>query len=323
MVTWLDWYVKSASGSGSAARDLAVMRSMALALVSSFAEKNLSELSELEANQATFFSMLLPFFLTDEMGAETVASYFDAPGGLPLGFLKAEGVRLTQDLVSAFAGERCSEEIAKSIQPMLREKNWYFDLPQRSLMISEQQQIRAIFTQPSRAGQIVVGAVLTQPGRNEMTGRYFWQWKQSSENPIGADIEAQDARLLRERVEDLLALILAYLEVAGENERRPLPRLDTEKLQTLSVKKQKAKSKKSTLFSISDLRPPKDRFSKPVSADAGHHWSLSHQVEVRGHFRYQPHGPQRSLRKLIWIAPHQRGHGDKKPKLTILGKDNA
>lgn len=318
MLTWLDWYIQGASEGGSPADDLEAMRAQAMALLANLRD-GVPAPPPHDETMELFFSALLPFLLTDEIRTEAARSFEGTPGGLPLGFLEAEGMRLSEDLVRAFAGEQCSDEVAESTTPLLREKNWYLDLPQRALMISDRQQIRAIFTQPSRDERIVIGAVLTRPGRNEITGRYFWQWRYSQEPPIGSDMETQDSAALRERVDDFVSLSLAYLQVAGERERAPLPRLDVERLRSLPAKKQKAKTKKGTLFSISDLRPPKDRFSKPASADADHHWSLSHRVEVRGHFRYQPHGPGRSLRKLIWIAPHQRGCGGKKPKLNILG----
>lgn len=40
---------------------------------------------------------------------------------------------------------------------------------------------------------------------------------------------------------------------------------------------------------------------------SGKKWSLQHRVRVMGHWRQQPHGPEKKLRKLKWIAPHWRG----------------
>lgn len=36
-------------------------------------------------------------------------------------------------------------------------------------------------------------------------------------------------------------------------------------------------------------------------------WELKSQHVVRGHWRNQPYGPKRSLRKRVWIEPHWRG----------------
>jgi len=40
-------------------------------------------------------------------------------------------------------------------------------------------------------------------------------------------------------------------------------------------------------------------------------WKLWYKTAVRGHWRNQPWGPQRSYRRMIWIRPHTRGPGDK------------
>jgi hypothetical protein len=39
-------------------------------------------------------------------------------------------------------------------------------------------------------------------------------------------------------------------------------------------------------------------------------WKLEHRYIVRGHWRLQPHGPERSLRKRIWIMPFWKGPDD-------------
>lgn len=44
-----------------------------------------------------------------------------------------------------------------------------------------------------------------------------------------------------------------------------------------------------------------------VRTGTGTGTALSYRTIVRGHWRNQPHGPQRMLRKLLWIEPHVRG----------------
>lgn len=39
----------------------------------------------------------------------------------------------------------------------------------------------------------------------------------------------------------------------------------------------------------------------------GTSWKLAHRVQVRGHWRHQPYGPDRADRRLLWIKPHWRG----------------
>lgn len=40
---------------------------------------------------------------------------------------------------------------------------------------------------------------------------------------------------------------------------------------------------------------------------------------VRGHWCRQPHGPERSLRKVIWRKPHPRGHGPMIVRPIVIG----
>jgi hypothetical protein len=52
------------------------------------------------------------------------------------------------------------------------------------------------------------------------------------------------------------------------------------------------------------------RLSKEYSAElteTGRSWVLKHRVKVMGHWRQQPYGPNKSLRKPKWIVPHWRG----------------
>lgn len=41
--------------------------------------------------------------------------------------------------------------------------------------------------------------------------------------------------------------------------------------------------------------------------DEGKKWVLKHRVRVMGHWRKQPHGPNRELRRRQWISPYWRG----------------
>lgn len=55
---------------------------------------------------------------------------------------------------------------------------------------------------------------------------------------------------------------------------------------------------------------------KGVTRDATGRWKLDHQVWVRGHWRWQAHGPKHQLRKLIFIRPYMKGP-DLAESLTI------
>lgn len=54
----------------------------------------------------------------------------------------------------------------------------------------------------------------------------------------------------------------------------------------------------------------KFRLSQEYQADltpSGKSWVLEHRVRVMGHWKMQPHGPGKTERKRIWIAPYFRG----------------
>jgi hypothetical protein len=54
--------------------------------------------------------------------------------------------------------------------------------------------------------------------------------------------------------------------------------------------------------------PSPGKFLRSLSTDRL--WSIEHRYMVRGHWRMQPHGPDRSLRKRIWILPFWKGPAD-------------
>lgn len=72
--------------------------------------------------------------------------------------------------------------------------------------------------------------------------------------------------------------------------------------------------------------PVKHDFREHVRAFArGERSKLSVQSLISGHFKMQPHGPQRSLRKLIWLEPYWRGPEDAPIPLRphLLGAQSA
>lgn len=69
-----------------------------------------------------------------------------------------------------------------------------------------------------------------------------------------------------------------------------------------------------SFFRVQTLKAPQDRFGRSGS---GSGWTLNVRVKVRGHFRLQPHGPQSSLRKLIWVDAFERGPKDARVKPTL------
>lgn len=65
--------------------------------------------------------------------------------------------------------------------------------------------------------------------------------------------------------------------------------------------------------SVGDSVPPiyvsghRDSSGQPGAAPPSGLYRLQHKLLVRGHWKHQPHGPQRAERKLIWIEPYLRG----------------
>lgn len=60
-----------------------------------------------------------------------------------------------------------------------------------------------------------------------------------------------------------------------------------------------------------------------TTAQAGdrNDWKVSKRFTVRGHWRQQSHGPERSLRKRIWIQPFWKGEGARLGHLYTVGEN--
>lgn len=74
---------------------------------------------------------------------------------------------------------------------------------------------------------------------------------------------------------------------------------------------------------IIDIRRPEPADSTPTG---DHDVAWSHRWIVSGHWRNQPHGPGRELRRPTWIAPHIKGPDDKdliiKPHIGVIRPDS-
>lgn len=68
-----------------------------------------------------------------------------------------------------------------------------------------------------------------------------------------------------------------------------------------------------------ELREMASEIALGRSKHAREGWKLRAQHLVRGHWRNQAHGPQRSMRKLIWIEPHTRGPSQEEAWDQVLG----
>ena len=89
-------------------------------------------------------------------------------------------------------------------------------------------------------------------------------------------------------------------------------------------KKQKTKLKGATIWVVgSNIKLDAKVIEDARSLVPGRGFSVKRRFTVRGHWRNQPHGPGRKLRKKIWIQPHWKGpkEAERLSHLYTLGDD--
>lgn len=129
---------------------------------------------------------------------------------------------------------------------------------------------------------------------------------------LGVDLAA-----FKGQVEDLIRLSLLYYK-SEEGRRETLPYIEPARLERLPRQKQRAKQKQFSIFNIVRLHAPLGRFGREQTEHAPREgWTLGVRVPVRGHFRWQAYGPGHSLRRLQWIAAHERGPKDAPTKIDL------
>jgi hypothetical protein len=309
--TWLDHYIDGAAAQlhraglshRAIASDIDAMRLMALSATQS------PRPPDQQAGLSSMMATILPWLLPPEALSETA----DRILGQPVAY------QLTPDLLAALVQGDAPD--APELTSFLDAHNLFLDLPGRGLPLSDQQSIRALFVQPMTApGQWHFVAILTNGRSNEMTGRHVWS-AGSDGQPLeayGLDIEEVPDATVAKVVWRIIRLAVLYALSTSESSPappEPLPRTEDAILCALKDKKRRARRKTHTVFSVHRLS--RRASSSLPSADIGA-WTLDHVVEVRGHFRWQAHGPQRRLRKLIWIDAHERGSGSKRHDITRL-----
>lgn len=68
----------------------------------------------------------------------------------------------------------------------------------------------------------------------------------------------------------------------------------------------RAKRKPPVLVTTVGLRPMR-HVTDPDDESGDRQWSYRHRFVVRGHWRQQAHGPDRSLRRTLWVASYVKG----------------
>jgi hypothetical protein len=216
----------------------------------------------------------------------------------------------------------------------LEDTVWYIDLPHRKLLLGERHGVRALFSCPFE-GKVWINAILTRPGDDTLIGRVCWrvaeerpdtEWKPVDSKVVAfggmtrfgnlpgfddllaqGDIPKMDAGYFRDSVEDLLGLIALYETVQSDAERDQgfLPQRTREEARRATPLLRQTFS----IFRIRRLEAPQDRFGRPPEARSGG-WRLEVRQKVEGHFKMQPFGPGRALRKLIYVSGYERGPED-------------
>jgi len=317
MLTWLDYYVQGASESTRAVGlsdfggdDVAAMAMLsALNLERLTKHRKRQRIDSDEAVAATLASCV--HAMTAHALPEQISHAVGAEESFVQNLYTTRAIRPAVDLLETLRDAKAPD--TDDWKTPLMSATWYFDIPDKVLKVGGECQLRAVFTQPTRWDRIAVVCILTAPGSNKIAGRFAWIWGQD-EAVYGLRISGVDPETVRDRLENLLRLLVLYAQVAEKAEFVPLPRTTTRELAGLKPKKRRARLNKSSLFTIRELCPPRNRFGRPVSEVSEPIWRLERAVEVRGHFKWQPYGPKHARRKLIWIDPYVRGPKDRTPK---------
>ena len=130
---------------------------------------------------------------------------------------------------------------------------------------------------------------------------------------------------LNERLSHFIKLILLYYLTHRESGQAVsrLPQIDESTYRRMSEVKRRNKTRHASLFSIIKLSSPPSRFGRTDQGlGEGGSWTLTRQVSVRGHFRFQPYGPGSKLRRLTWIDGYRKGlHLSEPSKPTLVQID--
>lgn len=315
MQTWLDFYTDGAKETFSNASRL-FETGAAPAPATDYDAMRLM----INHNMA-ILGICTPILLSDRHQDAAVFSHFIAPYFRRAGdgWQSGSALQLSEGLVGDLSGARVPESDCWLEQ--LRGSAWYIDLPHNSLLIGENLQARAIFSLPGKAGSaVVMNTILTRPGSNQMVARLTWIW---GEKPVGGFISTDvltdvDVDAVRDGIENLTALALLYKAIAGAEQGADVPHKCASDM-AKNPRREARVRKKFSLFRVRRLSSPPDGFG-------GHHthrqggWQIAVRHKVSWHFKLQPHGPQRSLRKLVRIDGYERGpvDGIVKPDLHVL-----
>ena len=271
----------------------------------------------------TFHVMVAPFLL-DYFPAGTKLTL--AGGGAlprPLGLVLTRG---TANLLSAADASNIPDETWRAaLDP---HRMVYVDVPHGAILldagthVADTLQLRAIFAAPSLLpelpGHTLFLAQLTDRGSERARGRIagvlcpdgqISRFGSARTGKTATDwtLRPPFAHSLTEkavlgRAGTFLRLVLAYHFFGPRSAREPIAATPTERLRSGKPRKDES------LFALTRLRES-SAVGRPQSTIQTS-WSLTSRQEVAGHFKLQPYGPQRSLRRLIWVEGYERGPND-------------
>ncbi len=240
---------------------------------------------------------------------------------------KIKAIKLTEDLIETFQDAK-APEIKSSELGVLPASFTYIDLPVGKIILKDKLSLKALTVIGAiNPGNEIIQCILSD-GRGfsdqhiitfPLVGDFI---RYSLPEPFMAKYSADELSelldVITERVRSFTILTLLYYRVASNEETHLLPRLSEKTLRNSSIKKQKAKQKTHTLFSVHLLSPPPDRFGRnKETISAGKNWELTHKVSVHPHFRWQACGPKWSERKLLWIEKFERGPTGSRKKMNL------
>jgi hypothetical protein len=214
-------------------------------------------------------------------------------------------VKPTADLIEALSRTAAPQGQRETVLAELSGPSWYFDIPDRSLMIGDAC-VRAIITMPPTEGEgsVQVWVVLCHPGRNTWEHRMTWMFGETLYEIGGNHRGHVDSDLLQDQVEAMLSMLVLYRKYSGKAQRLPVPRKTPA---DMAGRKAAQNRKKFTMFRVEGLEPPPDRFGRVRKREEAGGWKLGWRSEVSGHFRLTPCGPKGADRRFVYIEAYERG----------------
>jgi hypothetical protein len=247
-----------------------------------------------------------------------------------------------REIVGELVGLRLSPEVREYAREAVRRHGTvYLDIANHALLFGDALQLCAFFIAEAEGG-IRFWAVFGEPGRHGVR-RVAWiegddhLWTDPYSDPDVRNFQAgAGAPTLRPLVEiardagvDLhevlkglesfaylaITYVLTEMELAEGQPWQELPHLPADDPRRHG-RKARAVAKKFSLFRVWQVTGR--RLDRGERQHTGGGWKLGHRITVAGHYRLQPYGSGRKLRRLRWIAQHGRGPRDGLPPRPIV-----